>query len=185
MKWISILFIFITLTSCAEQEVREDNPSTIINESVSPPEGQPSFPALNGSWIIDEGCDFDRELLDDSNLALELLRGDYIAEVAVICQTGISGGSQEALWWTMQWGNWSRLGNEAGRGLVWLIRPDVKPEDSRVAVQNSLWLYQNTAVDYVPIVEEAGQYANVGDFNGALEAIVRGTNETLREVVQP
>ena len=186
MKPSAILLLLLTLlVACNTVKEGQDDPATpVIDESVQTPDGQPEFTYFDQYWIIDNDCGFDQELLEDSHEALQQLKDDGIAEVAIICQADITGGPSEALWWTMQWLNWARLGNEAGRGLVWLIRPDAPIEDHRIVAQNSIWLYQNTAIDYAPIVEEAAKYANVGDFNGTLEAIVRGTVDTLRRVVE-
>jgi hypothetical protein len=68
------------------------------------------------------------------------------------------------------------------RAVVWLIRPDAKPDEQRVAVEISRWLYWYTAIEYTDDLREAANYANAGDFNGALVAIARNTDEKLRQL---
>jgi hypothetical protein len=68
------------------------------------------------------------------------------------------------------------------RSVVWLIRPDAKPTEQRVAIEISRWLYWYTAMDYAASLTEASNYANAGDFNGALVSIARNTDEKLRQL---
>ena len=187
MKKLYMLILFVFLIGCARQSISTPQKTGVVyDDNVKPEKGQPPFPKLGEYWVIDNGCNFSQEVVQDADKVFEQLRVDHIAEVAVICQSGIKGSQQDLLWWVMGWGNWAKLGDQRDkRGLVWVIRPDVRPEDHRVATQNSDWIYQNTAIDYFPVLEEAAQYANANDFDGALDAIVRGTNEVLRRVIIP
>jgi hypothetical protein len=66
------------------------------------------------------------------------------------------------------------------RSVVWLIRPDAGPQEQRVVIEISRWLYWYTAIEYADNLREAANYANAGDFNGVLVSIARNTNEKLR-----
>jgi len=85
--------------------------------------------------------------------------------------------------WLIHWARWAKIGDvKDRRGLVWLIRPDVKPEQNRITVEVSSWLTWYTAIDYGPTLEEAGKYANFNNYDGCLESIVRGVDVTLRKL---
>lgn len=175
--------LFLLLTACA-------SPSALQSGTVVPEKGQPPFPNLGTTWVIDpnNSCRFSPESVNFADQTFEKLRQDHIVEVAVICQAGIKnfGPFNDEKIWLMGWGNWSRLGDAQNkRGLIWLIRPDVKPEENRVTLTNSDWLYQYTAIDYFATLEDAAGYANYGKFSEALELIARETNEKLRHVVKP
>ena len=147
--------------------------------------GQPAFPALGQYWIVDNGCNFDLEKVKIADAMFEKLRLDGIAEVAVICQTGIvdKGGTNDDKIWLRDWARWAKMGSaQDDRSVVWLIRPDARPDEQRVSIEISRWLYWYTAIDYADCLGEAANYANAGDFNGALVSIARNVNEELRQL---
>jgi hypothetical protein len=159
-------------------------PTQVWQESTPRP-GQPAFPALGQYWIIDNGCSFDLEKVKIADVIFEKLRMDGIAEVALICQTGIldKGGTNDDKIWLRDWARWAKMGSaQDSRSVVWLIRPDVKPEEHRIAVEISRWLYWYTAMDYADGLQEAANYANTGEFNSALVSIARDTDEKLRQL---
>ena len=148
-------------------------------------EGQPAFPELGQYWIIDDGCNFDLEKVKIADGLFEKLRQDGIAEVAIICQTGIvnKGSTNDEKIWLRDWARQAKMGSaEESRSVVWLIRPDAAAGEQRVSVEISRWLYWYTAIEYADSLKEAANYANAGDFNGALRAIARNTNEELRRL---
>jgi hypothetical protein len=180
--------LVITLLSCSVPvwitSKSAPTPTQAWQESTPRP-GQPAFPALGQYWIIDNGCNFDLEKVKIADAIFEKLRLEGIAEVALICQTGIldKGGTNDEKIWLRDWARWAKMGSaEDSRSVVWLIRPDVKPEEYRVAVEISRWLYWYTAIDYADGLQEAANYANAGDFNGALVSIARNTDEKLRQL---
>ena len=155
------------------------------DQSGQPRSGQPAFPALGQYWIIDNGCGFDQSKVQIADAMFEKLRTDGIAEVALVCQTGIvnKGATNDDKIWLRDWARWAKMGSvQDSRAVVWLIRPDAKPGEPRVAVEISRWLYWYTAMEYAPGLQEAANYANIGDFNGALVAIARNTDEELRQL---
>ena len=150
-----------------------------------PRAGQPAFPALGQYWIIDNGCSFDLEKVRIADAMFEKLRLDGIAEVAVVCQRGIvdKGGTNDDKIWLRDWARWAKMGSALdSRSVVWLIRPDAKPEEQRISIEISRWLYWYTAIKYADSLKEAANYANVGDFSGALVSIARNTDEELRQL---
>lgn len=160
-----------------------DNPYTPVDESIVPDKGQPAFPKLDQYWVVDSSHCFRETTIQMADQVFEKLRTDRIAEVAVLCVRGVKnqGPLNDEKIWAMKWGRWAKLGDKQDRrAIVWLIRPDVRPEENRITVEVSTQLYWWTAIDYGPGLEEAADYANVGDLNGALESITRTTDETLR-----
>jgi hypothetical protein len=148
-----------------------------------PRDGQPAFPALGRYWVIDNGCGFDPQKVKIADALFEKLRTDGIAEVAVICQTGIvdKGGTNDEKIWLRDWARWAKMGEvEEARSVVWLIRPDAGKTEQRISVEISRWLYWYTAIQYADGLNEAARYANAGDTDGALVAIARNTDEKLR-----
>jgi hypothetical protein len=148
-------------------------------------EGQPAFPALGQTWIIDNGCNFDQSKVAIADAMFEKLRTDGIAEVAVVCQVGVvnKGATNGEKIWLRDWARWAKMGSvQDSRAVVWLIRPDVKPEDSKVTIEISRWLYWYTAIDYADGLREAADYANIGDYTNALVSIARNTDEKLRQL---
>jgi len=188
-----IIFWFLTalLTSCTTRapvptsSAATDDPTTHEHDQYQPGKGQPTFPALGTYWIIDNGCGFDKETVIWADKVLEKLKQDGIAEIAIVCQTGIQnqGPYNDEKIWILDWARWAGIGNtKDNRGTVWLIRPDVKPEESRVSVTNSDWLTWYTAIDYNDLLKMSANYANYDNFDGTLETIVSGVDSKLREL---
>ena len=150
-----------------------------------PREGQPDFPELGQYWIIDNGCSFNPKKLETADKMFEALRKEGIAEVAVLCQTGIvnMGATNNDKIWLRDWARNAKMGDsEDDRSVVWLIRPDAETQEGRIAIELSRWIYWYTAIDYAEGLDEASNYANVGDYDGALVAIARNTDGKLREL---
>lgn len=184
--WLIIMLVLAACSPKTSDSRPTDSPNTTVDESVVPDKGQPDFPALGLYWVVDNGCNFDADYVRDADQVFEKLRLDHIAEVVVICQTGVQnfGPYNDEKIWSMKWGNWARLGDAKDkRGVVILIRPDVKPEENRITIENSIWIYQNTVMDYFPVIEEAARFANYDDLNGCLESLARNLNDVLRRVV--
>jgi hypothetical protein len=178
--------LMISIAACTTtiRATARPTPTPEWQEGMARP-GQPAFPALGQYWIIDDGCSFDPEKVKIADAMFEKLRRDGIAEVAIVCQTGIvdKGGTNDDKIWLRDWARWAKMGSaQDSRSVVWLIRPDAKPTEQRVAVEISRWLFWYTAMDYADNLKEASNYANAGDFNGALVAIARNTNEKLRQL---
>jgi hypothetical protein len=178
-------FLVLTVIGCVPGWITSEATLTPEWQAGLPREGQPAFPSLGQYWVIDNGCGFNQEKVQVADSLFEELRLDGIAEVAVICQTGIvdNGGINDEKIWLRDWARWAKMGSiEDSRAVVWLIRPDVRPEDQRVSIEISRWLYWYTAINYVDSLQEAANFANEGDFNSALVSIARNTDEELRQL---
>ena len=179
------LLVF-TLSACSTPLLATPAPTPTVEWVAGMPRpGQPAFPALAQYWIVDGGCAFDLAKLKIADAMFEKLRTDGIAEVAVVCQKGIldKGGTNDDKIWLRDWARWAKMGSaQDSRSVVWLIRPDAKAGEQRISVEISRWLFWYTAMDYADGLQEAANYANVGDFNGALVAIARNTDEKLRQL---
>jgi len=182
-RWLLAVVLIVFLTACQSKGPPTDNPNSVVNESIVPEKGQPAFPQLGQYWVIDQcGC-FSQGKIEMADQVFEKLRQDGIAEVIVVCIKGVKnkGPLNDEKIWTTALGRYLRLGDKrANRAIIWLIRPDVKPEENRVTVEVSAKLYWWTAIDYGPALEEAADYANAGDYDGLLESLVRNTDESLR-----
>ena len=185
---INVIFccLVIALMGCSVPASTTPIPTPTVEwQAGMPRPGQPAFPALGQYWIIDNGCSFDLEKVKIADAMFEKLRTDGIAEVAIVCQTGIvdKGGTNDDKIWLRDWARWAKMGSvQDSRSVVWLIRPDAKPTEQRVAVEISRWLFWYTAMDYADGLTEAANYTNAGDFNGALVSIARNTDEKLRQL---
>ena len=182
--YLTCYCLVITLMGCSTPVWTTSTPTVEWQEGMPRP-GQPAFPALGRYWIIDNGCSFDLEKVKIADAMFEKLRLDGIAEVAIICQKGIvdKGGTNNDKIWLRDWARWTKMGSvQDDRSVVWLIRPDAKPEEQRVSIEISRWLYWYTAIDYSASLDEAANYANVGDYDEALVSIARNTDEKLRRL---
>jgi hypothetical protein len=111
----------------------------------------------------------------------QALNADHIAQVAVVCQKGVTGGPSEASTWISHWLNHEGLGSLVDkRAVAVLIRPDVKPEDFRITINPNDAIYWFTPTDEMPIKQEAADYANYNDFDGCLNSLVRNLDAFLR-----
>jgi len=184
---ILLAAFLLALSACSMQNVIKPVQTSTLTQTFEPRTGQPSFPALGQYWVVDKGCNFDLKIIKTADQMFEKLRTDGIAEVAVICQTGIqdNGATNDEKIWLRDWGRWAQMGDvEENRAVIWLIRPDVKPEEGRITIELSRWLTWYTAVDYMDTLQEAANYANWNDFNGALESLTRNTDSQLRHLWQ-
>ena len=109
--YFTCLTLAIVLTGCSLPGLTTlaSTPTVEWQEGMPRP-GQPAFPALGQYWIIDFGCNFDLEKVKIADGLFEKLRLDGIAEVAVLCQTGIvdKGGTNDDKIWLRDWARWPR-----------------------------------------------------------------------------
>lgn len=169
--YLIILTLALTLSGCGGS-----------NDATKQPDF-PAWPESGQHWVIDKGCNFDPKTVAQADQALEQLRLDGIAEVAVLCVPGVKDNSpsDDGLIWLRDWMRYIKLGSpKDDRSIAFLIRPDMDPtKGNRVIAELSSHLYL-TVIDYGPIVENAADWANQNQFTGALEAIVRDINTVLR-----
>ncbi len=178
--------LLVALMGCSAPMWKPSSPTLTLEwQQGLPRAGQPAFPELGHYWIVDNGCSKKKKKVKIADAMFEKLRLDGIAEAAIICQKGIvdKGGTNNDKIWLRDWARWAKMGSaQDSRSVVWLIRPDAKPEEQRVSVEISRWLFWYTAMDYADSLKEAANYANEGDYNGALVSIARNTDEELRQL---
>jgi len=144
-RWIpALLFLLAALSACqglpALSVPSTASPTEFLYVEGEPREGQPPFPSLGRYWVIDNGCNFNEETMKIADATFEKLRTDGIAEVAVICQTGVvnKGATNNEKIWLRDWARQAKMGEkDVNRSVVWLIRPDAKPEEQSVTLEVS------------------------------------------------
>jgi hypothetical protein len=179
------IFILSAQTACSVAPAVAPTATSFLYKEGSPREGQPAFPALGRYWVVDKGCNFAQDKLKIADETFEKLRTDGIAEVAVICQTGIvdKGATNDDKIWLRDWARWAKMGEkDINRSVVWLIRPDAKAQEQKVTLEVSRWLTWYTAIGYSEALNEAANYTNWNDLNGALNSITRNVDGKLREL---
>ncbi len=189
IKQIVSVFILITiiLSGCSNTTVATPKPvSTTWGEVLKDQPSYPYFPEPGQHWVIDQGCNFDSEIVSWADETLEKLRTDGIAEVAVLCVPNVKdiGATNNGLIWLRNWTRNVRLGSaKDDRSIAFLIRPDIEPEKGdRIIAEQSGHLFMSV-LDYGPIVENAADWANQDQFDGALQEIVKNIDIVLRQRV--
>ena len=166
--------ILCLLAGCQRQTAAYD-PNTAL------PKGDPAFPALTTSWIIDEAGVLSSATISEGDDICQKLQDDGIAEVAVVVIRGVKHPEE----WATHYGRWLRLGRKGlsteggNNGVVWLIRPDA---ELRMTVSVGRGLPDFTASDYAQIMDAAKDYLNFNNFDVGVLTIVRGTDKRLREL---
>jgi len=175
--FLILLPVFLLLSACAPAIATPIRP---IGYGKNIP-GQPNFPPLETYWVVDNGCHFSQSALDYAYKTFDALNSDHIAQVAVVCQSGIKGGYSEATTWISEWFNNVGLGSMIDqRAVAVLIRPDVKPEDYRIIIDHNDAFYWWTPTDEYPIKHEAADYANFNRFDECLVSLARNINLFMR-----
>lgn len=178
MKIKYLIPIVFLLAACSSNSSTPIRPAG-YGENI---EGQPTFPSLVEYWVVDNGCDFSKEAKENAFYVFDALDKDHVAQVAVVCQSGVKGGYSEANTWISEWLNHVGLGSmEDKRAVAVLIRPDVKPEDFRIIINPNDEIYWFTPTDELPIKQEAADFANYNDFDGCLNSLVRNLDAFLRD----
>jgi hypothetical protein len=149
--------------------------------NVSVPKGDPNFPALGKSWIIDKVGVLSQATVQENDAVCQRLQDDKIAEVVVVI---IRGVKQPDLWAT-HYGRWLKLGSKGysteggNNGVVWLIRPEAQ---EKMTISVGRGLPEFTTVDYGKIMDDAKDYINFGNFDKGVGIIVAETDQTLRKI---
>lgn len=174
-KAVSIaLCLAACLAACGGSGERYDR-----NDSV--PKGDPDFPPLEASWVIDPAGVLSDSTIASGDAILERLKADGIAEVVVVVMPGV-GHPEE---WATHYGRRLGLGRKGfaaeggNRGLVWLVRPDAR---DKLTVSVGRGLPRFATVDYGPVVDEAVEYFNFGNYDRGVAALAAGTDRVLRRI---
>lgn len=166
--------LLMLLASCKGDADRYD-------KNVSVPKGDPAFPPLGASWVIDRAGVLSAPVIAEGDAICEKLKADGIAEVVVVLITGVKQPED----WATHYGRWLGLGEKGlsteggNRGLVWLIRPDA---EEKLTVSVGRGLPGFTTVDYGPIMDGALEYLNFGNFDGGVMTLVAQTDLVLRRI---
>lgn len=174
-KWRLLLALALAIGGCGGKSTAPYDTNTEV------PNGDPAFPPLRDSWVIDRAGVLSHDTLEQGDATCQKLQDDRIAEVVVVVMRGVKHPDA----WATHYGRWLRLGSrgystEGGNnGVVWLIRPDA-PEKMTISVGRGLPEF--TTVDYGRIMDEAKEYLNFGNFDKGVSVIIQETDRTLRRL---
>jgi len=155
--------------------------TTPYDTNTEVPKGDPAFPPLGNSWVIDKADVLSADTVQQGSAVCQKLQDDKIAEVVVVIVKGIK---QPDLWAT-HYGRWLKLGRKGfsaeggNNGVVWLLRPEAQ---DKMTISVGRGLPEFSTVDYGKIMDDAKDYINFGNFDKGVSMIIRETDETLRKV---
>ena len=168
-----LVFVLLSLAACKGGERYDEN--------VSVPKGDPAFPSLATSWVIDKAGVLSDPVIASGDAICEKLKTDGVAEVVVVVVSGVKQPED----WATHYGRWLGLGKKGlsteggNKGLVWLIRPDAQ-EKLTVSVGRGLPGF--TTVDYGPIMESTIEYLNFNNYDKGVMTLVTQTDQVLRRI---
>jgi uncharacterized membrane protein YgcG len=145
------------------------------------PSGDPPFPALTTSWVIDSAKVMTPAVVQEASAVCQRLQDDGVAEAVVLVEAGVKHPADYAT----HYGRWAKLGKKglagegAQNGLVWLIRPDA-PEKMTYSV--GAGLPRLTSGRLVDIMNAAKEYFNFNNYDEGVRVLVRETDRTLRDL---
>ncbi len=151
------------------------------DQNISVPKGDPAFPPLTTSWVIDKAGVLSDPVVAAGDAICQQLKTDDVAEVVVVLINGVKQPED----WATHYGRWLGLGKKGlsteggNKGLVWLIRPDA-PEKLTVSVGRGLPGF--TTVDYSPIIDGAIEYLNFNNFDKGVMTLITQTDQVLRRI---
>jgi uncharacterized membrane protein YgcG len=151
------------------------------DKNVSVPKGDPAFPPLAATWVIDAAGALSDSAIMVGDAICQRLKTDDVAEVVVVLINGVKQPED----WATHYGRWLGLGKKGlsteggNKGLVWLIRPDA-PEKLTVSVGRGLPGF--TTVDYGPIMDDAIEYFNFNNYDKGVMTLIVRTDQVLRTI---
>lgn len=169
-----LLVALLCLAACTKSGDRYD-------KNVSVPKGDPDFPPLAASWVIDRAGVLSAPVVAEGDAICEKLKTDDVAEVVVILINGVTQPEE----WATHYGRWLGLGTKGlsteggNKGLVWLVRPDAK---EKVTISVGRGLPQFATVDYSPIVDAAVEYFNFNNYDRGVTTLIAQTDQVLRRI---
>jgi uncharacterized membrane protein YgcG len=169
-----VVLVLLALSACRGSGERYD-------ENVAVPKGDPPFPALTTSWVIDKAGVLSEPVIAAGDAVCEKLKTDGVAEVVVVIIAGVKQPDA----WATHYGRWLGLGTkglstEGGNdGLVWLIRPDAQ---EKLTVSVGRGLPRFTAVDYGRIIDDTIEYLNFNNYDKGVAVLIAQTDEVLRKI---
>lgn len=169
-----LLVVLALMAACGQKGERYD-------KNVAVPKGDPAFPPLATSWVIDKAGVLSDPVIAETDAICQKLKTDDVAEVVVVLIDGVKQPED----WATHYGRWLGLGKKGlsteggNRGLVWLIRPDA-PEKLTVSVGRGLPGF--TTVDYGPIIDETIEYLNFNNYDKGVMTLIVRTDQVLRAI---
>ena len=151
------------------------------DKNVSVPKGDPDFPALTTSWVIDRVGVLSAPAVAEGDAICEKLKTDGVAEVVVVLISGVKQPEE----WATHYGRWLGLGRKGlsteggNKGLVWLIRPDAK---EKITISVGRGLPDFSTVDYGPIIDNAVEYFNFDNYDKGTATLIAQTDQVLRRM---
>jgi uncharacterized membrane protein YgcG len=141
------------------------------------PPGDPPFPPQKVYGIVDPQHVLSDETVRASMPVLQKLKEDGIAEVVILVQPGVKHPEDYAT----HYGRYIGLGMIGeNNGIVWLIRPDVSPQESRMTYSIGRGLPDFTSSDAWEVMETAADAINFGNYDLGVKRIVQETDKKLR-----
>ena len=169
-----LLLALLGIAACMGGKDRYD-------KNVSVPKGDPDFPPLTTSWVIDKAGVLSEPVIAEGDAICERLKTDGVAEVVVVLINGVKQPED----WATHYGRWLGLGKKGlsteggNKGLVWLIRPDAK---EKLTISVGRGLPRFATVDYSPIIDNAVEYFNFNNYDGGVTALIARTDQVLRRI---
>jgi len=173
LKLSLIIFTIFLSLNCEKEQSYDSN--------VSVPKGDPPFPPLGNSWIIDKVGVLSEDIIIKGDAICQALKEENIAEMVVLIQIGIKHPEKYAT----HYGRWLKLGRKGksieggNNGIVWLIRPDAK---FKITISVGRGLPRFTSSDYGEIMEKAKEYLNFNNYDKGVMIIIEETAKKLREL---
>jgi len=169
-----LLLALLALAACKGGSDRYD-------ENISVPKGDPAFPPLTTSWVIDNAGVLSESVIEAGDAVCEKLKTDGVAEVVVVVMAGVKQPED----WATHYGRWLGLGKKGlsteggNKGLVWLVRPDA---GEKLTVSVGRGLPGFTTVDYSPIMDSTVEYLNFNNYDKGVMVLVTQTDQVLRKI---
>jgi uncharacterized membrane protein YgcG len=169
-----LLLLLALLPACGQKTERYDR-------NVSVPKGDPAFPPLGASWVIDAAGVLSSSVVAEGDAICQKLKEDGIAEVVVVVIDGVKQPED----WATHYGRWLGLGRKGlsteggNNGLVWLVRPDAA---EKLTVSVGRGLPRFTTVDYGPIIDETVEYLNFNNYDKGVTTLIARTDQVLRAI---
>jgi uncharacterized membrane protein YgcG len=169
-----LLSALLCMTACTGSNDRYD-------KNTSVPKGDPAFPPLTASWVIDKAGVLSDPVIAEGDAICERLKTDGVAEVVVILMNGVKQPED----WATHYGRWLGLGTKGlsteggNKGLVWLIRPDAK---EKLTISVGRGLPRFSTVDYSSIIDSAVEYFNFNNYDKGVATLITQTDQVLRKI---